>query len=242
MTIKELRTKEGLSQAAMAKRLGVATSAIGHMENGRMKVSPKIAAKVKDEFGVDVDIAKVEKPAKVKTEKPVKAKAEKVKKEVKTAAKKVEDKAVAEKIEAKKTAAKATRKAKTAVKETTAKVEKAIKKVPAKAKTVEKKAEDKAVADKIEAKKTAAKTTRKAKTAVEKTTTKVEKKVKKPAAKAKAAKLTIEIQSPLGGSITPEEIAAKLPKDTTNVYVRIDENKLYWVKKNGENGSVDIWE
>ena len=56
MTIKELRTKEGLSQSEMAKRLGIATSAIGHMENGRMKVSPKIAAKAKEEFGVDLDI------------------------------------------------------------------------------------------------------------------------------------------------------------------------------------------
>ena len=54
MNIKELRTKEGLSQSALAKKLGVATSAIGHMENGRMKVSAKIAAKVKEEFGVDV--------------------------------------------------------------------------------------------------------------------------------------------------------------------------------------------
>jgi DNA-binding XRE family transcriptional regulator len=54
MNIKELRTKEGLSQSALAKKLGIATSAIGHMENGRMKVSAKIAAKVKEEFGVDV--------------------------------------------------------------------------------------------------------------------------------------------------------------------------------------------
>ena len=54
MTIKELRTKEELSQSEMAKRLGIATSAIGHMENGRMKVSPKIAAKAKEEFGVDL--------------------------------------------------------------------------------------------------------------------------------------------------------------------------------------------
>ena len=56
MTIKELRTQEGLSQSEMAKKLGIATSAIGHMENGRMKVSPKIAAKAKEEFGVDLDI------------------------------------------------------------------------------------------------------------------------------------------------------------------------------------------
>ena len=198
MTIKELRTKEGLSQSALAKKLGIATSAIGHMENGRMKVSAKIAEKAKEVYGVVIDTeAKVEKAAKATAKK------------AKTAAQKAE---------------------------------KTVKKVPAKAKAAEKKVEDKVVADKIEAKKAVAKTTRKTKTAVKKAATKVEKAVEKPAAKAKAAKLTIEIQSPLGGSITPEEIAAKLPKDTTNVYVRIDENKLYWVKKNGETGSVDIWD
>ena len=157
MNIKELRTKEGLSQSALAKKLGIATSAIGHMENGRMKVSAKIADKAKAVFGVVLDTeAKVEKAAK----------------------------------------------------STAKKAEKAVKKAPAKAKA----------------------------------TAKVEKAAKKPAVKAKAAKLTIEIQSPLGGSITPEEIAAKLPKDATNVYVRIDENKLYWVKKNGETGAVEIWD
>lgn len=198
MNIKELRTKEGLSQSALAKKLGIATSAIGHMENGRMKVSAKIANKVKEVFGVVLDTeAKVEKAAKT-TAKKTKAAAQKV--------------------------------------------EKAVKKAPAKVKAAEKKVEDKAVAEKVEAKKTATKTTRKAKTAVKKAATKVEKAVEKPATKAKAAKLTIEIQSPLGGSITPEEIAAKLPKDTTNVYVRIDENKLYWVKKNGETGSIEIWD
>lgn len=143
------------------------------------------------------------------------------------------------------TEAKVEKAAKTTAKKTKAaaqKVEKAVKKAPAKVKAAEKKVEDKAVAEKVEAKKTATKTTRKAKTAVKKAATKVEKAVEKPATKAKAAKLTIEIQSPLGGSITPEEIAAKLPKDTTNVYVRIDENKLYWVKKNGETGSIEIWD
>ena len=191
MNIKELRTKEGLSQSALAKKLGIATSAIGHMENGRMKVSAKIADKAKEVFGVVLDTeAKVEKAAK----------------------------------------------------STAKKAEKAVKKAPAKAKAAAKKVEDKVVADEIEAKKTAAKTSRKVKTAAKETAVKVEKAAKKPAVKAKAAKLTIEIQSPLGGSITPEEIAAKLPKDATNVYVRIDENKLYWVKKNGETGSVDIWD
>ena len=150
MNIKELRTKEGLSQSALAKKLGIATSAIGHMENGRMKVSAKIAAKVKEEFGVDVA-----------------------------------DAVTAEKIEVKKTAAKATRKAKETAK------------------------------------------------AVE---TKVEKKV----SKAKAAKLEIIVQSPMGGNITAEEIAAKVPAGAESVFVRVDQNKLWWIKGE-ETGSVDIW-
>ena len=196
MTIKELRTKEGLSQSAMAKRLGIATSAIGHMENGRMKVSPKIAAKAKEEFGVDLDIeAKAER-------KPVKEK-------VKAAEAKVEK----------------------AAKETAKKTKEAVKKAPAKAKAAAKKVEDKVVADEIEVKKTATKAARKTKETVKK----VEKTVKKP-----AAKLEIYIQSPMGGNITPEEIAAKLPKGAESVFVRIDQNKLWWIKGE-ETGSVDIW-
>ena len=150
MNIKELRTKEGLSQSALAKKLGIATSAIGHMENGRMKISAKIAAKVKEEFGVDVA-----------------------------------DAVTAEKIEVKKTVAKASRKAKETVK------------------------------------------------AVE---TKVEKKV----SKTKAAKLKIIVQSPMGGNITAEEIAAKIPAGAESVFVRVDQNKLWWIKGE-ETGSVDIW-
>ena len=147
MNIKELRTKEGLSQSALAKKLGIATSAIGHMENGRMKVSAKIAAKVKEEFGVDVA-----------------------------------DAVTAEKIEVKKTVAKASRKAKETVKA-------------------------------------------------------AETKVEKKASKAKAAKLEIIVQSPMGGNITAEEIAAKIPAG----FVRVDQNKLWWIKGE-ETGSVDIWD
>ena len=150
MNIKELRTKEGLSQSALAKKLGIATSAIGHMENGRMKVSAKIAAKVKEEFGVDVA-----------------------------------DAVTAEKIEVKKTVAKASQKAKETVKA-------------------------------------------------------VETKVEKKASKAKAAKLEIIVQSPMGGNITAEEIAAKIPAGADSVFVRVDQNKLWWIKGE-ETGSVDIW-
>ena len=69
---------------------------------------------------------------------------------------------------------------------------------------------------------------------------KVTETVKAVPAKAKAAKLEIVIQSPMGGNITPEEIAAKLPKGTKSVYVRVDQNKLWWINGD-ETGSVDIW-
>ena len=71
---------------------------------------------------------------------------------------------------------------------------------------------------------------------------KVGKSVTAPAKMRAAAKVDIQIQSPMGGSVTPEEILAKVPKNTIAVYVRVDENKLYYVLKDGEAGSVDIWE
>lgn len=154
MTIKELRTQKGLSQSEMAKRLGIATSAIGHMENGRMKVSPKIAAKAKEEFGVDLDIEP-------------KAARKPVKEKVKAAEDKVEK-------------AKAARKTKKTVKKADA------------------------------------------------------------AAKKSTSKLEIIVQSPMGGNISDAEIAAKLPKGTETVFVRVDQNKLWWIKGE-ETGSVDIW-
>jgi hypothetical protein len=120
------------------------------------------------------------------------------------------------------------------------KTEKPVKAAAAKAKAAvkatNKKIADKKTAEKIEAKKTAAK----AGTAVKKTTTAAKAAVKKPAAKARAAKLDLIFQSPMGGAITPDEIAKKLPKGAKKAYVRIDENKIYWV--NGEEtGSVEIW-
>ena len=111
------------------------------------------------------------------------------------------------------------------------------KKVAEEVKVVEEKVENKAAAEKIEVKKTAAKAARKTKEAVKK----VEAAVKKPAVKAKAAKLEIIVQSPMGGNITAEEIAAKLPKGTETVFVRVDQNKLWWIKGE-ETGSVDIWD
>lgn len=49
----------------------------------------------------------------------------------------------------------------------------------------------------------------------------------------------IVIQSPFGGEITPDEILAKIGEAET-VYVRVDQNKAYWVKGE-ETGAVDLW-
>ena len=60
------------------------------------------------------------------------------------------------------------------------------------------------------------------------------------AEKKPAKKLNIYIQSPLGGNITPEQVAAKVPADAEAVYVRMDQNTIWWVRGN-EDGAVEIW-
>ena len=80
---------------------------------------------------------------------------------------------------------------------------------------------------------------------------KMEKKTTKKAAstpKKSQAKKGLVIQSPMGGEITPDEIIAKIKTATKGtgvgkidtIYVRVDENKAYWVKGK-KNGSVDLW-
>ena len=64
--------------------------------------------------------------------------------------------------------------------------------------------------------------------------------VKATVTKIVGPKLNIMIQSPMGGVITPEEIAAKVPKEAKDVYVRVDENRLYWVGADNV-GAVEIW-
>ncbi len=65
---------------------------------------------------------------------------------------------------------------------------------------------------------------------------------KKPAKKIRAKKLEIYVQSPMGGNITPEEIAAKMPDRTEACFVRVDQNKIWWVRDDGETGFVWIWD
>ena len=82
-----------------------------------------------------------------------------------------------------------------------------------------------------------------------------EKKTEKPAGKAEekpagkktvkkitAPDLEIYIQSPLGGNITPEEIRAMMPEGTESCYVRVDQNRIWWLKGDGSTGSVEIWQ
>lgn len=110
-------------------------------------------------------------------------------------------------------------------------------------------AEKAVTVEQIEVGKVKAKQTRKAaeKKAVKdekaavKAAKKEEKAAQKPAAKLKTVKLNMVFQSPWGGEITPEQIALKVPKEAVDVYVKIDENKIYWVAKNGEAGAVEIW-
>ena len=124
MTIKELRISKKLTQAQMASLIGVSHATIGHIENGRMKISDKVANKIWELFGVEVRDSGKKKPVK---------------------------------------------------------------------------------------------------------------KVSRP-------KLEIYIQSPLGGNITPEEVAAKMPEGTEACFVRVDQNKIWWVRGDGETGYVLIWD
>lgn len=136
--------------------------------------------------------------------------------------KEAEDEVVATEIEVKKNTRKAVREAEEIVEEAAAAVKEAI--------------EDKAVAEEIEAKKTARKAGRNAKKKAEETAFAV-----KESARKVSGIPNIIIQSPMGGYITSADIAKKVPKNTADVYVRVDENKLYYVLENGKTGDVDIW-
>ena len=149
------------------------------------------------------------------------------KKKVEDAVKAVEEKAVATEVEVKKATRAAGRKAKAKVEEAAAQV---AEKVDAAATAVE-----------IEAGKAKAKRTRKT-AEVKKAVSEAVEEAKKPGRKARASKLDIVIQGVMGGAITPEEIAAKVPKDAISAYVKVEENKIYWVNKAGETGSVEIWD
>ena len=195
MTVKELREKYNLTQAALAKTLDVSSNAISGIESGRIKLSSKMAARIKEKYGEEVEQAVITTAGKG------------VKKVEKAEGKPAEDAAAGA---AAGTAAEA---AGEAVLPAEAAAEAAA--------PVEKKA-GKPVKKKGPAKKTAEK-----------------KSAAKKAAVKPAAVPTVILQSPFGGEITIEEILTKTGK-VDRVYVRIDQNKLYWVQGN-ETGDQDIW-
>ena len=201
MTIKELREKEKLSQAKLAKALGVSPSLIGAIETGKKNVSDKLADKVKEVYNVTLVGSE---PAEIAANAAVTQSME----------------------EAVKQAVEAHEKVEASVEKTADAVETAVKKAAPKAKKAVK---DTAKAAKATVKKTAAKAKSGSKQAHAKV---VEKKADVPA--------TVFIQSPLGGEITSAEILAKVGTDVDRVYVRVDQNKAYWVKGE-ETGSVDLW-
>ena len=152
---------------------------------------------------------------------------------------KVSDDVAADKIEAKKKVRAAGRKISGALTDTAEKIAGDVKDAAEKAKTVEQIEAGKVKAR--QSRKTAGKKAAKDEKAAAKAAAKNEKAAQKPGAKRKAVKLNMVFQSAWGAEITPEQIAVKLPKEAADIYVKIDDNKIYWVGKNGETGSLDIW-
>ena len=213
MTIKELREKYNLTQTALAKALSVSSNAISGIEAGRIKLSPKMTAKIKEVYGEEVDHAAFG------TEKTAPAKKEAaLKKAEKPAKKEAAEKAVV----TAPTAAPAPEKKDT--------VE------PAKAVTTEKPNEASVAPTAAPApvKKAPVKKASTAKKAPTKKTVPAARRMPK----APATPIVI-LQSPFGGEITAEEILSKVG-EAEKIYVRIDQNKAYWVKGE-ENGDVDLW-
>ena len=56
MTIRELRMTNKLTQAQFARIIGVSASTVGALENGKMKISDRIADRIWTEFGIEVGV------------------------------------------------------------------------------------------------------------------------------------------------------------------------------------------
>ena len=212
MTIKEFREKYNLTQSALAKSLGVSSNAISGIEAGRIKLSPKMSAKIKEVYGEELISAATEKPSEAATIT-------------------LEKKTTTKKTRSEKKAAEVTAPA-------PEKAAEAIAPTPEKNTILEKAAETVAAAPKAEKKPVPKK-----KAAPKKSTAakKSEENVPAPpkAEKKTPAAPTVILQSPFGGEITVDAVKT-LVGDVDKVYVRIDQNKLYWVKGD-ETGDKDIW-
>ncbi len=238
MTIKELCVKITLSREKLAEAAGVSASAIAAVKTGCINLGKKISGAVKEVRGEAAVEARAE--GRIKD---TKAAAEEAKEKAAIAA--IETKAIADEI-ADETAEKAEEKIRQAGEKGKAAKVKAENTV---SEAAEKAEEIKAAAEETKAKLEAvaaaaektAKTRKKSQKAPEKAkAVKKEATARKPAARKPADEpIQVIIQSPIGGEITPEAILAKVGEADT-IYVRVDENKAYWVKGE-EHGSVDLW-
>ena len=211
MTIKELRLMKGMTLAAFAKSIGIGMSTLTGYEAGKREPGAKALAAIKEVYGVDLATAS---PVPAPTSEPVEAATEAAPAEKKTRKPRAKKEAVSP--------APAEEKVEKKARKPRAKKE-AVAPAPAEEK-VEKKAR------KLRAKKEAV-TAPSSAPAEEKAEEKVEKKAKKTA--------SIIIQSAKGGEITPEEILSRVG-DVDKVYVRPDQNAIYWVKGE-ETGAINIW-
>ena len=63
MTIRELRDRQKLSQAEFGKLIGVSQGTINNLEHSRMKVSQKLAEKIREVFGAEIETGEAGMPA-----------------------------------------------------------------------------------------------------------------------------------------------------------------------------------
>ena len=59
--VKELRTELGLTQEQFAEKLGITRQADNAYENGKNGISPGIAAKIREVYGVDIAPVEIKK-------------------------------------------------------------------------------------------------------------------------------------------------------------------------------------
>lgn len=257
MTIKELRESKGLSQGKFAESIGIGRTAIVGYEKGKFKPSANVVDKIKEVYGVDIAAPATESVTPAEEAKPTK----------RTRRKKEEASAPAEeKAGGIGATIKALRKGRGLSQKTfgasigvslptvgayengrikpSEKVVAAIKEVygytaldatPIEAPFI---LAVETTPIEVEPRKRGRKTAAAAAPVSVEAAHAVKTIEKKPRGKKSTA--AVIIQSPLGGSITPEEILVKTGL-VDAVYIRVDENKAYWVKGE-ETGSIDLWD
>lgn len=92
----------------------------------------------------------------------------------------------------------------------------------------------------VEIKKAAGKATKAVKDTTEKVRKTVRDTAKKSVKKVRAVRLDMIFETNDGRQISSDAIAEKVPKGADTAYIKLDDNKIYWVKGE-ETGSVEIW-